>query len=232
LLSASLPYRLLSRYRSSPLQVEALLFGQAGLMGSTVESDYLKRLRIEYGFLRAKHRLEPMADGLWKFLRLRPSNFPTLRISQFGNLIARRESLLPFILGRPAASELQDWFDVRAGNFWDTHFTFDRLSPSCEKKLGGSSASLLVTNAVIPFLFYYGLEKDSKQYREHSVQLLESLPGEDNSDIRNWRAAGLGGRDALRTQALMQLKSNYCDRRRCLSCRVGRNLLDLKQCAG
>lgn len=232
LLSASLPYRLLSRYRSSPLQVEALLFGQAGLMGSTVESDYLKRLRIEYGFLRAKHRLEPMADGLWKFLRLRPSNFPTLRISQFGNLVARRESLLPFILGRPAASELQDWFDVRAGNFWDTHFTFDRLSPSCEKKLGGSSASLLVTNAVIPFLFYYGLEKDSKQYREHSVQLLESLPGEDNSDIRNWRAAGLGGRDALRTQALMQLKSNYCDRRRCLSCRVGRNLLDLKQCAG
>jgi hypothetical protein len=230
LLAGSLPYRLVSRYRSSPLQVEALLFGQASLMGASLENDYLKRLRIEYGFLKAKHQLMPLSEGLWKFLRLRPSNFPTIRISQFGNLVTRRESMLPFILRRPGIMELQEWFNVCAGSFWDTHYTFDRISPPNEKKLGPSSATVLIMNGVIPFLFCYGLEKDAKEYKEHAIHLLESLPGEDNLDIRNWRTAGMEAQDALRSQALLQLKSSYCDLRRCLSCRIGITLLDRQTC--
>jgi hypothetical protein len=232
LLARSLPFRVLSRYRSSPLQTEALLFGQAGLLNSSAGGDYLKRLRIEYGFLQAKHTLVPLQEGLWKFLRLRPSNFPTIRISQFGNLITKRDALLSFILSCPGISEIDEWFDIRAAAFWDDHFTFDRLSPASEKKLGDVSARLLAINVVAPFLFCYGIGKDSKRHREHAVQILESLPPEDNLDIRNWRAAGLEVADALRTQALLQLKSSYCDNRRCLSCRIGRTLLDLKNGAG
>lgn len=232
LLARSLPFRILSRYRGNPLQVEALLFGQANLLDKGEEGDYLKRLRIEYGFLQSKHLLEPVGAGIWKFLRLRPSNFPTIRISQFGNLITTRESLLSFILSCPSGNDLRDWFDIRAGNFWDDHFTFERISPVNVKKLGAASIELLIINVVVPFLFYYGLEKDAERFREHAVRLLESVPAEDNADIRNWKEAGMETPDALRTQALMQLKTSFCDRRRCLSCRIGRIILDMKQQAG
>jgi len=226
MLAASLSCRMLNRYRNSPLQVESLLFGQACLLEGTVETEYLQRLRIEYGFLKAKHGLEPIPEGLWKFLRLRPSNFPTIRISQFGDLITRRDPLLPFVLERPCAGELAKWFDVRAGHFWDNHYTFERISPNSEKRLGDSSAALLVINAVVPFLFSYGLEKDEREFREHAIHLLEALPGEDNLEIRRWRETGLDAKNALEAQALLQLKSSFCDRKRCLLCRIGKGLLD------
>lgn len=226
MLSRSLPYRILCRYRNNALQVEALLFGQAGLSGKANGSDYPRRLSLEYGFLKAKHHLEPIGTGMWKFLRLRPSNFPTIRISQFGDLISRRESPLSFMLGCPGPEELGKWFDIRAAGFWDDHYTFDRLSPACEKKLGASSAHLLAVNVIAPWLFYYGLEKDQPKYREHALQLLESLPAEDNLDIRRWKDSGIEVRDALRTQALLQLKTCYCDARKCLKCRIGKLLLN------
>lgn len=228
MLARSLPYRLLNRYRSSDLQVEALLFGQANLMGSAAPCDYLRRLRIEYGFLRAKHQLEPVSEGIWKFLRLRPSNFPTIRLSQFGNLLLKRDAMLPFILSQPGIKEISEWLEVAAGSFWDDHFTFDRISPACRKNLGTESVRLLIINVVVPFLFYYGLEKEEVCYKEHAIRLLESLPGEKNKEVSNWEEAGMAVHHALNTQALLQLKSNYCDRKRCLECRIGKVILDLK----
>lgn len=226
LLARSLPFRILNRYRSNPLQIESLLFGQANLVDCEPLGDYQRRLRIEYAFLQSKHNLVPVPQGIWKFLRLRPSNFPTLRISQFGNLLSKRESLLPFILGCPGSKELEEWFDIRAAAFWDDHYTFGRLSPASEKKLGSASSRLLMINVVVPFLFYYGLEQDSDRFRDHAIHLLESLPPEDNLEIRNWRSTGMEVPDALRSQSLLQLKAGYCDQRRCISCRIGRTLLD------
>ena len=226
LLARSLPFRVLTRYRNSPFQTESLLFGQAGLLSEDTGPGYPARLRMEYAFLKAKHRLEAIPEGVWKFLRLRPSNFPTIRISQFSGLISGRESPFTFISGFPAPEEVFRWFDVTASEYWNEHYTFSRWSPPCEKRIGRSSVLLLAINAVAPFLFFRGEQTGQESFRERALQVLEEIPAEDHADIRAWRALGIEADDALRTQALVRLKGSYCDHKRCLQCRIGRNLLN------
>jgi hypothetical protein len=225
LLARNLPLKILARYRSSCLLTEALLYGQSGLLKADSQEDLVRRMKIEYEFLRAKYGLEPLNASIWKFLRLRPSNFPTIRISQFGALVRGTGSILAMALEGEGPETLTGWFDVTASDYWSTHFTFDRISPFQVKRIGLSSARLLVINTIAPFIFFCGIEKNDPPLMERAISLLEQIPAEVNSDLTWWKAAGIGPQNALQTQALLQLRHDYCERKRCLDCRIGKRIL-------
>ena len=224
-LARSLPYRLLLRHQGNLFQLEALVFGQAGLLDQAFTGEYPRLLSQEYHFLRQKYSLTPVNPTLWKFLRLRPSNFPTLRLAQFAGLLHRTGKLLDTFLQADNAATLAEMLMVQASEYWNDHYIFDRDSPHRHKLLGLSSVHLLILNLVAPFLFYYGEEKGIEPYKEKGLQLLGELPGENNSVIALFRELGLPVSQASQTQALIQMKSRYCDRKKCLECRIGKALL-------
>jgi hypothetical protein len=225
LLAKSVPFRILQKHRNSQFQLEALLFGQAGMLTGEFTEEYPQRLLKEYEFLKGKYNLAPIGPGLWKYLRLRPSNFPTIRIAQVCALLQRAEDLLSAMLDLNRPEEFRDLFLVAASGYWDSHFTFGRISGSRPRHLGAESAMLIVLNLAVPFLFLYGKEKGIPRVTDTCFSLLENIPGEINSITATWKELGMPVASALETQALLQLKLNYCDRRRCLECRIGAWLL-------
>ncbi len=225
MLSTSLSFRILLRHRENLFQVESLLFGQAGMLDQKFSGEYPKLLSQEYHFLRQKYSLTPINPTVWKFLRLRPPNFPTLRIAQLAMLIHRHGKLLDRFLQAGEMAEMLEVLTVPASEYWNEHFVFDKESAHRHKIMGLSSVHLLILNLVIPFLFYYGEEKGIEAYKEKGLKQLEELPGEINSDIVRFKELGMPTGQALETQALMQLKTRYCYKKRCLDCRIGKILL-------
>jgi len=226
MMAKSLPLRVIKHHTGNIIQLEALLFGQAGLLNNNYKDPYPVLLKSEYKFLKNKYRLIPVESATWKFLRLRPPNFPTVRISQFAAFIQSTGGRFLRLLESASLHEIQNRFDLPASPYWDDHYLFDRLSPKRIKIMGQSSKTLLIINGIVPFLFFTGLEKRIAIYREKAISLLESLTGESNHDIHQWKKAGMETGNALKTQALIQLKRAYCDRKRCLECRLGIKILN------
>lgn len=225
MLAKSLPLKILAKHKNNLLQIEALLFGQAGLLHKDFSEQYPLFLKNEYNFLRKKYSLKPAEGHLWKFLRLRPSNFPTIRISQFAHLIYKSESLLSKILSTKQSEELFEFFLLNASTYWDEHYVFEKKSVRKKKKIGKETINLFIINSISPFLFLYGKHKDQEIYREKALNLLSGIKPEKNSIIRGWIKTGFSPENALESQALLELKKNYCDYKRCLDCRIGTYLL-------
>jgi hypothetical protein len=225
-LARSLPWKLLQKHRTNLFQMEALLFGQSGMLDHDFAEEYPRLLQQEYRFLKEKYRLQGIPCSLWKFLRLRPSNFPAIRISQFACLLNNPKDLFLIVLESNDIREITDHFAVHASTYWDTHFLFGKMSISRPKLLGIDSINLLVINMVVPFLFFYGEAKSLPAYKEKGLAILEQSPPENNTIIRNWMEIGIHSPNALSTQALLYLKSHYCDKKRCLECRIGNQLLN------
>jgi hypothetical protein len=225
LLARSLPLRLLYRYANNRLALEALLYGQAGLLPGESCEEYPEQLNGLYKAYRNKYSLVPLNDGQWKFLRMRPSSFPTVRISQFAAILHRQEPLFGESLSDRSTHDWRGFFAVRASEYWDTHFTFERISVCRKKVLGERSAELILINTVAPFLFLNGLKMSVPGLREKAVTMLEELPAEEDKLVSRWKLLGFPVENAMQTQALKQLKSHYCDRKRCLDCRIGAVLL-------
>ncbi len=218
-----LPFKGIDKHRDDPVQVEALLFGTAGLLENEPETDdaYYRLLQKEYRFLRHKFRCEPMRPVHWKFLRLRPANFPHIRIAQLAVLCSRRHGLLSRLLEVESLAEMKALFQVRPSAYWDTHYTFGKESLRRVKRLGNRSLDLLVINTVVPFLYTYGMQTGQEHLCDRAQHFLESLPAEDNRVVRSWQAAGVEVSDAAASQAVLELQQSYCDTDRCLSCRFG-----------
>jgi len=225
MLAKSLPWKTLQKYRTNLFRLEALFFGQAGMLERNFTEVYPLLLQEEYRFMKEKHGLKPVPPGIWKFLRLRPGNFPTIRIAQLAGLIHQSDDLFGAVLRTNDPGELTDLFDVEASSFWSEHFIFEKLSVKNPKNLGISAARLLIVNLVVPFLFLYGEMKAQPACKEKGLSLLELLPAELNSEITKWKETGIPVTDALHSQALLHLKGNYCDKKKCLECRIGRHLL-------
>jgi hypothetical protein len=222
----SLPLNILSRHRDNLLQVEALLLGQAGFLDEAcMHSDYPEKLWREYLHLKQKYKLEAIGRHLWKFLRLRPGNFPTVRLAQFAKLMQHSEGLFSCLLACRDLPEVRQIFTLRASGFWSSHYTFGRTSPFREKDLGEAAFYSIVINTVIPFLFVYGSMNGKEEAREKAIGWLNRIPAENNRMVRRWAQAGIRPSSALYSQALLQLMENYCNRRRCLSCSVGLQLI-------
>lgn len=203
LLARSLPLTYLGKHRNSLGQVEALIFGQAGMLEAEFKEDYPLYLQKEYIFLKHKYQLNAIDQHLWKFLRLRPASFPTIRLSQFAHLINRSESLFSRMLECSDPTDYDELFKVSASEYWQTHYIFGKSTSPSSKVLGKSSIDGILINTIAPFLFVYGSQKD-EIFREKALQLLESLQGENNSIIENWRKIGMITSSAFYTQALIE----------------------------
>jgi hypothetical protein len=227
LLAKSVPLHILAKHKNNLLQLEALLFGNSGLLNNQLlGDDYYLQLRNEYSFLYKKYQIKGIESHLWKFMRLRPGNFPTLRISQLAALIHRSNALFSKIIEIENLEDLKELFKVHASEYWNIHYSFNKTSKRKSKKeLGGTSINTLIINVVIPFLFVYG-EKQNKDYlKNRALEFLEQLPPENNSILTNWRKLGLKSRSAFETQALLQLKNIYCEKKKCLNCQIGVKLI-------
>jgi Protein of unknown function (DUF2851) len=224
MLSQSIPLKILAKQKYDQYQTEALLFGQAGLLKEPTD-DYSSKLLKEYHFLQKKYSLRPIETHLWKFLRIRPFNFPTIRIAQFAALIHSSSGLLSKILEADNLGTLEKLFKVSASTYWDDHFNFGHKSPKKTKTLTVDSIHLLLVNAVIPFIFVYGKIKNIPSYKDKAISFLEELPPEQNSIIRSWQKLGVEPLDAFETQAMLQLKNVYCQKKKCLVCAIGNKLI-------
>ncbi len=228
LLARSLPLKILAKHKDNIKQVEALLFGQAGMLENNKVDKYYKGLIKEYDFLAGKYKLVPIDVHLWRFMRLRPVNFPTIRISQFAALIANSSHLFSKVLGNDSYSFLLNLFNVQASSYWNTHYTFGKETVGKSKKLGKTGIQLILINTVAPFLFIYGRKKNEQSFIDRALKLLDQIPGEKNAIIRMWSDIEMNTSTAFNTQALLHLKNNYCDKKLCLSCGIGHTILNQK----
>lgn len=219
------PLHILGKHKHHLFQVEAILFGQAGFLSDYFDHPYPVALQLEYSCLRKLYNLQPMDKHRWKFLRLRPANFPTLRIAEFARLIADSSRLFTRILDAESLHDLEALLQVGVSDFWLDHFHFHEQSRRQHKALGTSFIHALVINAIVPLLFLYGRQQGREQYCEKALQLMEKIPAEHNAVIRQWQAIGIHSGHAADTQALLQLKNKYCDARRCLECHIGYEVL-------
>lgn len=231
LLARSLPASLLSKHKNNLFQLETLLFGNSGLLNNQLlGDDYYLKLREEYSFLYQKYGLKAIESHLWKFLRLRPVNFPTVRISQLAALFHQSDALFSSIIEIENLSELYTLFKVKASEYWDTHYNFNKLSKSNrEKELGESSVHILIINVVIPFLFVYGEKQNKHHLKNRALEFLEQIPAESNSIVSKWGELGINARSAFESQALLQLKNQYCEAKKCLNCQVGVKLVSERE---
>lgn len=221
LLAKATDMKLLARWKDNPVRVEALLFGQAGLLEGGFEDDYPLQLQADYEALRAGAGLSPIAGYLWKFFRVRPPSFPTLRISQFAQLVSSTRNLFSKLLETTDANKLVAFFDVEASDYWTTHYQFDKSSRACHKKAGRAFCEGLIINAWVPLLFEYGVQHDDQNYKDQAFDILNQLSPENNNVVRIWHQAGVEAQNAAQTQSLLQLYNEYCINRRCLRCRIG-----------
>lgn len=225
LLAKSLPLTYLAKHKDNLFQIEALLFGQAGFLDDESGDDYYESLKTEYLYLQKKFKLIPIEKHLWKFLRSRPGNFPTVRIAQFAKLIHRSSSLFSKLLEIKTINDCYDLLIVKPSDYWESHYILNKDSIKKSKSIGKSAVDIILINTIIPFLFIYGKAKGLEDLQERSISLLENIKPEKNAIITKWNDLGVKTENAFNTQALIQLKNKYCDSKKCLNCQIGNYII-------
>jgi hypothetical protein len=223
-----LPFRAVDKHRNDLFQIEAIFFGQAGILEDSNGDGYYLRLKKEYTYLQHKFGLIPMDASLWRFLRLRPANFPHIRIAQLACLYHRAYGLLSRIMETETLQGVRDILKGGTSEYWLTHYTFGGSSPSRPKTLSNTSLDLLIINTVVTFLYAYGLHKGNRVLCARAGSFLEELKAENNYITRMWEQCGMKASNAADSQALIQLKKEYCDKKKCLYCRIGYEYLKRK----
>lgn len=220
------PLSLLARHGDSRLQLEALLFGQAGLLeDAPTDDEYARALAREYQFLRHKYQLQPLAPSQWKFFRLRPTSFPTVRIAQLAALLHRTPRPFAAVLAASETDGIERLFNVEVSPYWLTHYRFGKTSAARPKPLSQRFVHLLLINTVAPFLFHFGRARAISEHQDQALRLLDTLPPESNAVLDKWAQLGLKPQNAAQAQALLHLKTHFCQAMRCLECAIGAALL-------
>ena len=227
----SIPLHAVDHHRDDLFQVEAIFMGQAGLLemetvperyrDEALSEGYFTRLRNEYLYLAHKFGLQPIDHKLWKFLRMRPQNFPHIRISQLANLYHSRRAGLSQLVACETMEDMQEVLATNVSPYWETHYVFGSESAKSGKHMSRHSLRVLMINTAIPMLFAYGRYRGEDRLCDRAFTLLEQLGAEDNHIVRMWQECGLVVQNAGDSQALIQLKKQYCDRKDCLHCRIG-----------
>ncbi|MBL4753073.1 MAG: DUF2851 family protein [Flavobacteriales bacterium] len=225
LLARSVPLSILEKEGYKLEQLEALFFGQAGFLFDKAEDPYTAQLQGRYRSLRCKYELEPLDAHLWKFSRLRPGNFPTLRIAQFAALVHAKSAGLQQVVEMENINVLYQCFKLKAANYWSTHSKFGRAASHRPIKLGQQSVDSILINAVLPILFAYGRKVDRLDLEERAISLMGAIKTESNTILSSWKELGLSTGSAMESQALIHLKKEYCDHKKCLSCAIGAAIL-------
>jgi hypothetical protein len=220
----SLPLAVLARHRNQIHQLEALLFGQAGLLDNKLQEEYPRLLQREYQFLRKKYALRPIQLPLY-FLRMRPRNFPTIRLAQLAMIIHGATHLFSRIKEAQSIDEIRRLFDVVANDYWHYHYRFDESSAFVIKKLGKSMIENVIINTVAPILFAYGVFHNLPEYQQKAIKWLEQTGAESNGITSGFAKLSIKTSRAFDSQALLELKNEYCEKRRCLECAAGHAIL-------
>lgn len=226
MLARSLPLAVLQKHTDQLFQLEALLFGQAGLCNETLlMEEYPLSLKKEHEFLALKYGLRPMAGHLWKFMRMHPLNFPTIRLAQFAGILHSSRTLFSTIIRLERMDDYRTLFRAETSAYWDNHYTFLKTSRNQKKGMGEESFQLILVNVLVPFLFLYGERNNKQELKERALRMMEELPAENNTLLRHWATAGIQAFNALEAQALIHLHHEYCEPRRCLACSIGQKLI-------
>jgi hypothetical protein len=228
-MAQNLPLNILAKHRNQPLQQEALLFGVAGFLQLAEEEqhEYVRQLRQEWQFLAHKYNLADyqMRSGEWKFLRMRPANFPTLRLAQLAAVVQANHHLFSLFRDEPEADKLVKSLRKPLPAYWQTHYHFGKPSKNTLHPLGISSAQNLLINTAAPLLAAYGLYVNDESWIERAMELLQKLPAEDNNILRQWATLGMKAVHAYDSQALLELFNEFCQPKKCLQCTIGLHLL-------
>ena len=221
------PLRLLGKHSDSVLQIEALLFGQAGMLDAQKPGmdSYYNQLCTEYAFLSNKFQLTPMEKESWKLFRIRPQNFPYRRIAMLAQFIEGGFRMMNRILEAEGEKEMRSLFEVELSGYWIKHYTFGKPNERATATLSRSSIDIILINTVAPLLYAYGELTGNYEMTDKAIKLLEDLRAESNSIVSHFVAYGIDCPDALTSQALVQLKREYCDARKCIYCKIGHHLL-------
>lgn len=221
------PLRLLGKHSDSVLQIEALLFGQAGMLDAQKPGmdNYYNQLCTEYAFLSNKFQLTPMEKESWKLFRIRPQNFPYRRIAMLAQFIEGGFRMMNRILEAEGEKEMRALFEVELSGYWTKHYTFGKPNERATATLSRSSIDIILINTVAPLLYAYGELTGNYEMTDKAIKLLEDLRAESNSIVSHFVAYGIDCPDALTSQALVQLKREYCDARKCIYCKIGHHLL-------
>tara|TARA_R110002050_G_scaffold102774_1_gene211611 strand:- start:49896 stop:51164 length:1269 start_codon:yes stop_codon:yes gene_type:complete len=225
LLAERIDFKILIKNRNNGLVLEAILLGVAGLLEDELEDDYAKTLQKEFTHQKNKYQFKVLAKEIWKFGGVRPSNFPTIRLVQMTQIIQKFGNLFGALIRDFSIN--QDWkeLNVSVSTFWETHYTLQKVSVSKKKRLGKSAVNMVLINTVAPLLFYYGKETANPEFQEKAVDLLESLPSESNSITKIWKENNIFAKRASESQSLIELTNNYCKPKKCLTCGIGKQIL-------
>lgn len=228
-LALSIPFKYILKQGDNIKQIEALLFGQAGMLENIPDPDpYFIELQQEYNFLKTKYTLTPIDAFIFKKLRSRPNAFPQIRIAQLAALLHASEGLFSRIVSCEDIGRIRLMFHVNASNYWQTHYTFGVESEKKSKYLGDASLDILLINTVAPILFAYGKTIDNEILCERSIRFLETIKPEQNAITRRFANMSFPLTTAADSQAVIQLKREYCELKKCLYCRIGHKLLTSK----
>lgn len=223
-MARSIPINILARHKNQIHQLEALLMGQANLLNENFSDDYPGMLKKEYEFYKTKYKLKKQSYSVF-FLRMRPGNFPTIRLAQLAMLVHNSQHLFSKIKEADYLHDVKNWLDVTANDYWHYHYRFDEPSDFKKKNLGAAMTDNILINTVCTVLFAYGHFQREQKYKDKAVGWLEEISAESNSITKGFQKLGLQNKNAHDSQALIELKNEYCSKKKCLDCAVGNSLL-------
>ena len=227
-IARSLPVSILAKHKNQVQVIESLLFGQAGLLEKNFSEDYPKMLQKEYRFYKNKYKLDRPQLQLF-FLRMRPANFPTLRLAQLAMLISNSIHLFSKVKESRSVSEVSSLLNVTSNDYWHYHYVFDELSGFKKKKLGEQMINNILINTIVSVLFAYGLHHNEQHYKDKAIAWLEEISSEKNNITKGFEALKFTNKNSFDSQSYIQLKNEYCNNKRCLECAIGNALLKNKE---
>lgn len=217
----TLPFSVLSRNRNSPVKLEALLMGQSGLLSDSFTDEYPLLLKKEYLLLKQKYKLAKPAEGVL-FLRMRPQAFPTIRLSQLARFIYQSKNrILKQVLEAEQLNTVRELFRLPSSEYWNNHYRFDSVSGKKNKTMGDDMINNIIINTLTPFVFAWGIYQSNEQMKQKALNWLMEIRPEDNIITKGFKKLGVSSQSAFDSQALIQLKNNYCKEKRCLQCAAG-----------
>jgi len=224
-LAISTPLKLVRKYSDSQFKLEALLFGQSGLLEDAIVDDYVIKLKTEYNYLRNLYKLSPIPAHYWKFSKLRPANFPQIKIAQLVSVLQGFQALFSEVIIESDKSKLFKYFKVNVSEYWKTHYVFGKPVDKTSSGFGKTLFESIVINTLAPFIFKYFKDMPDSNNGINHYSILSGIKPENNRHIRIWKKLGFEPHDAFSSQALLHLKKYYCDKRNCLTCQIGHNIM-------
>ena len=225
-LAHNLPLNTIVKHQNNVLQIEAMVFGIAGFLDEEYEDTYFLDLKKEWHFLKLKYGFQTLDKNSFKFMRMRPGNFPGIRLAQFAAIASKCPELFKQICDTYSLNELREVFKIVVPEYWENHYQFGKTSSMHRNSLSEMAVNQILINAVVPSLFIYGKYMGNALYCEKALNILQLLPAEDNVITRSWESLGIKAKNAFDSQALIELKKNHCDARQCLNCMIGNKAIN------